>query len=396
MSLYGVLRTGASGMTAQSNKLSTIGDNIANSDTAGYKRASTQFSALLLENSGTQYNSGSVETTIRTAVSEQGPTTYTTSPSDLMVYGEGFFVVSDANGTNYLTRAGNFVKDANSGDYKNAAGYTLMGYDLSSTTSSTINGFDGLVPVNLDSYNMVANPTTEGTFGGTLPLDAAVNDVYESSVKVYDNLGGSQILKFSYEKTAANTWDLTVTPNGGVAMPQTLTFDMTTGQLTSASTLTFNFTTADGFPSNQTVAFDLSTLTQFDTAYTPKATADGNPASAVAGVEFDTDGTAYAVYEDGSKVAAFKVPVATVASPDNLKQGSGGAFSTTSASGEVQIGTAGQGGLGSIEAGALEGSNVDLASELTEMIISQRSYTANSKVFQTGSELLDVLMNLKR
>lgn len=392
MSLYGVLRTGASGMTAQSNKLGTIGDNIANADTAGYKRTSTQFSALLLENSGTQYNSGSVQTTIRTAVSEQGPTAYTTSASDLMINGSGFFVVSDANGANYLTRAGNFVKDANTGNYTNAAGFALMGYDLSSGTAGTVNGYDGLTPVNLDSYNMVANPSSTGTFGGTLPYGAATGDNYESSVKVYDNLGGSQIIEFSFTKTAAG-WDLVTTPPGNTTA---LTFDAATGQLTSASTLTFNFTAADGFPSNQTVTFDLSTLTQYNTDYTPTATANGNPASAVAGVEFDTDGTAYAVYEDGSKLAAFKVPIASVASSDNLEQMSGGVFTTTSGSGEVQIGTAGQGGLGSIMDGALEQSNVDLASELTEMIIAQRSYTANSKVFQTGSELLEVLMNLKR
>ena len=390
MSLYGVLRTGASGMTAQSNKLSTIGDNIANSDTAGYKRTSTQFSALLLENSGTNYNSGAVETTVRTSVSEAGPTTYTTSDSDLAINGEGFFVVSDADGTNYLTRAGNFVEDASTGNYVNAAGFSLMGYDLSGT-GGTVNGYAGLVPVNMSSYDMVATPTTTGTFSTNLPQDAAVGATYNSSVQVYDNAGGLVTVNFSYAKTAANAWTLTTTPPGTV---NNLTFDATTFTLTSTGTINVDLTAQT--PAGRNISFDISGITQFTAEYDPSATANGNEPSAVESVEFADDGTVYAVYGDGSKLAAFQVPLATVASPDNLQQLSGGVFETTNTSGDVQIGTAGLGGLGTITDGALEQSNVDLASELTEMIVAQRSYTANSKVFQTGSDLLEVLMNLKR
>jgi len=398
MSLYGLLRTGASGMSAQSNRLGTIGDNIANADTAGYKRSSAQFSALLLDTAGTKYGSGSVSTTIRTAVSEQGPMMYTTSPSDLMINGNGFFVVADAGGNSYLTRAGNFVRDGATGNYTNAAGYALMGYDLSNGNNAVINGYGGLTPVNLDSFNMTANPTSGGGFSANLPQDAEVGATYESSVQVYDNLGGQQFLRFSFEKTGAGAWNMTVDPAGATAMPVALTFDLTTGALDGGGpTLTLaDLGVADGFPSDQTIAFDISSMTQLDAAYGATATPDGNMASAVAGIEFGADGVAYAVYEDGSVLAAFRVPVATVASPDNLQQLAGGVFSTTLDSGSVQIGSAGNGGRGAIQAGALEQSNVDLASELTEMIISQRSYTANSKVFQTGSELLEVLMNLKR
>lgn len=390
MSLYGVLRTGASGMTAQSNKLSTIGDNVSNADTAGYKKTSTQFSAILLENTGANYDSGAVETTTRTAVSEQGALTYTTSSSDLAISGDGFFVVSNGDGTNYLTRAGNFVEDGSTGDYVNAAGYTLMGYDLSGSSGS-LNGYSGLVPVNMSDYNMTATATSEGTFSANLPSDAAVGDTYTSSVQVYDNLGGQVTVEFSYEKTATNEWAVTTTPPGSST---TLTFDATTGALTSSSTLTVDLTSET--PPGQSISFDISGMTELDAEYSPSATVDGNAASSVSDVEFAEDGTVYAVYEDGSKVAAFKVPLATVSSPDNLEQLSGGVFATTASSGEVQIGTAGLGGLGTIGSGVLESSNVDLASELTEMIVAQRSYTANSKVFQTASDLLDVLMNLKR
>src|SRR5690606_15811521 len=108
-SLYGVLRTGVSGMNAQSNKLGTVADNIANANTTGYKRASTEFSSLVLSSGKGSYNSGAVVTNVRYSISQQGPLVFTTSMADLAVQGNGFFVVSDEGGTPYLTRAGSFV-----------------------------------------------------------------------------------------------------------------------------------------------------------------------------------------------------------------------------------------------------------------------------------------------
>src|SRR3954470_2030491 len=107
----GVMRTGGSGMNAQSNKLSTVADNIANVNTTGYKRASTEFSSLILRSGSGNYNSGSVETNVRYAISDPGAPQYTTSATDLMIQGNGFFVVTDAEGTPFLTRAGSFVPD---------------------------------------------------------------------------------------------------------------------------------------------------------------------------------------------------------------------------------------------------------------------------------------------
>ena len=104
----------------------------------------------------------------------------------------------------------------------------------------------------------------------------------------------------------------------------------------------------------------------------------------------------FATYENGSRVATYRIPFATVSSPDNLQPVPGDAYAITTTSGDLQIGFPTEGGRGSLVSGALEQSNVDMASELTDMIVAQRDYTANSKVVQTSSELLDVLMNLKR
>ena len=163
MSLYGTMRTGVSGMNAQANRLGTVAENIANSSTVGYKKASVQFSSMILPATGGAYNSGGVETDIRYSISDQGTFSYTTSATDLAVNGNGFFIVSGGDGVEYLIRAGSFeVMD--DGTLRNAAGYTLMGYEYSSTSDPTIvvNGFEGLTPVNLCSASISATASTAG------------------------------------------------------------------------------------------------------------------------------------------------------------------------------------------------------------------------------------------
>jgi flagellar hook protein FlgE len=123
---------------------------------------------------------------------------------------------------------------------------------------------------------------------------------------------------------------------------------------------------------------------------------NGNAPSKVDRIEIAQDGTLYAVFESGARIATYKIPLADVASPDNMQPLAGNVYVTTANSGEIQIGFPGESGYGTIVSGALEQSTVDLASELTTMIEAERNYTANSKVFQTGSDLMEVLVNLKR
>jgi flagellar hook protein FlgE len=127
-----------------------------------------------------------------------------------------------------------------------------------------------------------------------------------------------------------------------------------------------------------------------------QASVNGNEPSAVRGVEFGSDGTLYTVFENGDRRASYKIPLATVPSPDNLKATAGNVYSVGLESGDIRLGFPGEAGFGTVVAGALEQSNVDLASELTNMIEAQRGYQANSKVFQTGSDILEILVNLKR
>src|SRR6218665_2637368 len=188
MSLYGTMRTGVSGMNAQANRLSTVADNIANANTTGYKKASTQFSSLILPTTGGAYNSGGVTTDVRYSISAQGTFTYTTSSTDLAINGKGFFIVTGTDGQEYLTRAGAFTP-MDDGSLQNSAGFKLMGYEYSSTEDPTIvvNGFDGLEEINLASGELSATGSTEGALDVNLPSNA--DDGYEkkTSLKAYDS-----------------------------------------------------------------------------------------------------------------------------------------------------------------------------------------------------------------
>lgn len=418
MSLYGMMRTGVSGMNAQANRLSTTADNIANSDTTGYKRSSAEFSTLVMPSTGGAYNSGGVTTTIRQAVSDPGVLQYTTSVSDLAVSGDGFFVVQDPSGTPFLTRAGAFVPDAQ-GRLVNAAGFQLMAYSYANgVPAATVNGFDGLVPVVISDQGMTATPSTQGSYTGNLsagatPVAAAnlpsanaatAQYTSKSSMVVYDNLGNKKLLDVYFTNTGAGTWEVSVfdqskaTPGtsfpyaGGALGSANLTFDTTTGKLTGATT-GVSFTVPNGASLN----LDLSKLTQLGTGFTVSdAQVNGNAPSTIDKVQIGKDGTIYAQYKDGTTRPLYKIPLADVQSPDQLKALPGNVYSQGTDSGAVRVGFATEGKLGSIISGALENSNVDIAEELTNMIAAQRSYTANSKVFQTGSDLMDVLVNLKR
>ncbi len=207
------------------------------------------------------------------------------------------------------------------------------------------------------------------------------------------------------ETAADSDWEVTIynaadaAPGGGFPYSsaalsnQTITFDVTTGSLAAASPTVINV----AVPNGGTFDIDLAQSTYLDGEFTvTEVNANGNAPSSVEDVEFDEDGILYAVYSNGDRRAIYQIPLADVASPDKLTPVSGNLYRVSNESGDVRVGFAGEGGLGNLVVGALENSNVDLASELTSMIESQRTYTANSKVFKAGSDLLEELVNLVR
>lgn len=418
MSLYGMMRTGVSGMDAQANRLSTVADNIANANTTGYKKFETLFSTQVVNQTAGSYYSGGVNATARQMVSQQGVLEFTNSGSDLAISGNGFFVVQDASGVPQLTRAGSFVANAE-GELINAAGFTLMGYSFENGIPSTVaNGFEGLEPVQISDTELLAEASTASTLTANLPSDAVIvtgttaagnlaTSEYTSktSIVAYDSLGGRKLLDVYFTKTADETWEVAVFDQADAtadtsfpyaSLPlttQTLTFDPTNGQLDGASPIDFTFTVPDGVA----LTVNVEDMSQLATDFiVSEVTMDGNPPASIERVEFSADGTVYGAYTDGSTRAMFRIPIADVVSPDQLQSKTGNVFVTTAMSGDVQIGFANEGSNGGVVSGALEASTVDIAAELTMMIEAQRTYTANSKVFQTASELTEVVIGLKR
>ncbi|RRD26754.1 flagellar hook protein FlgE [Brucellaceae bacterium VT-16-1752] len=395
MSLYGMMRTGVSGMNAQANRLSAVADNIANASTIGYKRAETQFSSLVLPSSGGQYNSGSVLTSVRYGISDQGGIRSTSSTTDLAIDGNGYYLVQGADGATYLTRAGSFVPDKD-GNLVNTAGYYLLG----SADGNVAPDLNGLSIVNVNAPDLTAIGSTNGTFTVNLPTTdtppATAGDYnHKTSLISYNNAGEAVKLDVYFTKNADDTWSVSVknAADNVEIGTGTLTFDPATGAVVSGGNISVDLTGYNG----GTLDLNLGASTARTGNYTiSQATINGQAPSSLQSVDVGADGSVVAIYENGSQQVLYRLPLATVASPDRMTVVSGNVFSPSAASGGVRVGYPQGDGMGKIMSGSLEESNADIAQELTDMIEAQRSYTANSKVFQTGSELMDVLVNLKR
>ncbi|MEN0001782.1 MAG: flagellar hook-basal body complex protein, partial [Pseudomonadota bacterium] len=263
MSLFGMMRTGVSGMEGQAGRLSAIADNVANSATVGYKRFETLLVTQSVDQSGGELHySGGVTASTRQMVSQQGVFQFTNSVSDLAINGNGFFVVEGPGNTQLLTRAGAFVPNAE-GELVNAAGNYLLGYSFDAgTPSPTANGFAGLERVQIDASELVAQASDAGDFTFNLPstADVVTGDTAQdnlatsefsekTSVTVYDNLGAPVLLDIYYTKTAANTWEVAVYNQAdaatGTGFPyanaalatDTLSFDPANGAIVGATPL---------------------------------------------------------------------------------------------------------------------------------------------------------------
>lgn len=413
-STFGLFNTSIMGMSAQADALANISENIANSSTIGYKRATTHFLTVLSGFQGADQFGGGVTTRGRYDVTGQGALTHTGNSTDLAIRGSGFFVVSDGSGATFLTRAGSFVPDS-TGRLVNAAGFYLMGFPASSapTTSST-NAISNMDVVQIRKDRLYSNPTSSGILSANLPASAAVvpaatlpstntagaTYTAKTSLTVYDNLGDTVVLDVYYAKTATNTWEMTVYDSadataGGFpyANPaiatQTLTFDPANGSLLGGSPLTVNV------PGGGPVTLDMSNTTQLGAPFVVNnATVNGNGAGAIREVQFSTDGTMSYLLETGQVVPAYQIGLANVAAPTALSNYTGNVYAANGDSGPVFIGAPGIGGFGVIAPATLEASTVDLATELSSMIIAQRAYTANTQSFQVASDILQVLNNL--
>lgn len=429
MSVQSAMRAGVTGLSAQSSRMGAISDNIANSQTVGYKRSTVSFSTLVIgQNGSSSYQAGGVTSVARTEVTKMGLIQAGASTTDMAISGDGFFVVSKGGdgGASSLTRAGSFRPDEE-GNLRNVAGYYLMGWPIGS--DGTVGNVDyeslgGLQRVNTASSGMSAVATTEIKFTGNLPSTEtgpdAPTDPFRSSVEYYDALGNSQRLFIEWQPAATeNNWTMRVTdaagaeygsvdvefgatdPGAGAPMSYSnvvstsggFAFDVATGVVTLDGV-------ASGGSQPMSISFgapgQYDGVTQYAGDYTPKTVKNGSSAGTLQSFEITEDGKLIGIFSNNARRALWQIPIATVINPDGLARGDGNTFNVSSSSGDVRLNDAGTGAAGSVVGGALEGSNVDIAEELTDMIITQRAYSSNAKVIQTSDEMLEEVTRLKR
>jgi flagellar hook protein FlgE len=413
MSIGSALSAGVSGLKNFSTKLATISDNIANSSTIGYKRSDTQFSTMVI-NSGSRssYSAGGATTLNRMEIGRGGVITGSSVETDLAIAGGGFFTVStDAAGTDFaFTRAGSFMPDE-TGALRNTAGYYLQGFALNPDGTTVVPApndttFGDLVPINVNNINGQAVASTEVSFSGNIPRNVAVGATFQTGVQAFDAFGASRQLTFAWENTGANIWTLEIR-EGAAVLGTFAGIDFAAGTpgapdygasgIAADGTAVVNLpATGEPITINLGAANTLAGITQFDGDYLPETLADGAPLGELEALEVQEDGTMVALFNTGERRPVFRIPLADLANEDGLTAIDGNAFKLSADSGAFRLKVAGAAGMGQIEGGALEGSNVDMSTELTSLIETQRAYSSNATIIRTADEMLEEVTRLKR
>lgn len=402
------LFSGVSGLKNHQTRMDVIGNNIANVNTVAFKAGRVNFEDILSQTvegarspqtggmggvNPKQVGLGMGISSIDTLFTP-GSLQSTDNPTDFAVQGEGFFIVSDGSQV-YYTRDGAFKTSAD-GALVNSNGFRLQGWmaDADGNIDSTQALQNITIPV---GAQMKPKATAQIAFEGNLDANATSGSQWITSVQVYDSLGNPHNLTITFENTAANAWTWEATLDGGTTPGGTgnITFDAN-GSISSGGTGTANFIL---MPVAQDInlSIDFSQLTQFGgnpTAYINFQ--DGYEAGSLDMVSTDSGGVLTGIFTNGQSKALAQIALATFSNPGGLLKEGGNLYQISNNSGLPNIGTADSGGRGSIAVGKLEMSNVDLAQEFTNMIVTQRGFQANSRVITTSDEMLQDLINIKR
>jgi flagellar hook protein FlgE len=429
------MNAGVLGLAANSTRLSTIADNLANAGTVGYKRADVQFSNLVAsQSSDRQYWAGGVLPSVRHAITEQGVIQTTSASTDFAVSGRGFLPVVnttmpgaiDAQDEFLLTSAGSFRTDAD-GFLRNSGGLYLLGWQLNPdgtpvVTNPARDSFQSLEANNITGINFTASPTTEIEFAANLPAQATTaggtGDPFSMPIEYFDPVGNAERVTLEFTPTvpgagSSNEWTLQVldSATGGAIGTYTITFNGTGPTAGTIATVTPALGTYDAVAgtlavttgAGETLTITIGTpgnnegLTQFAGGFTPtQVTKNGSAFATVADVELSENGILSAVFTNGQRQPIYRIPLVDVVNPDGLTPVNGNAFRLSRASGAIYLWDAGDGPVGKTLGFSLELSTTDVAKELTNLIETQRAYSSNAKVIQTADEMLQETTNLKR
>jgi flagellar hook protein FlgE len=396
------LFSGITGLRQHQTLMDVVGNNIANVNTTGFKSSSVVFEDTLSQmmkaasppNGGVgginpaQVGLGVQLGAINTNFA-QGSAQNTGRATDLMIQGDGFFVLKNGN-TEQYTRAGAFNFDT-TGTLVNPEGMRVQGW-------SAVNG---VVDTNVAPSDIVLpagtlikpQPSTTVTLAGNIQIDPTNADVLTLGQTVYDGQGLAHPLtiKLTNDGSGGYTVDITDAVGGETATQGSVSFDAT-GAITVNTPP--SVTLADG---TTTVTVDMSKVSKYGG---PKslnvASADGYAAGSLQGFQIAGDGSVTGVFSNGQKLVLAQVALAGFNNPMGLEKAGNSTYRSTTNSGNPQINVPGTGGVGTLLGGAVEMSNVDLASEFTNLIIAQRGFQANSRVITTSDQMLQDLVDIKR
>ncbi len=429
MSITKAMYAGVSGMSAESDALGVVGDNVANVNTIGFKKSRAHFEDVLGGAIGQPGQVGAgVHMSRAQQIFAQGTILNTGEATDLALSGDGFFVVKGALGGvdgTFFTRAGQLTVRSD-GVLVNPGGMAVQGY-------KGLGGgnFDNAVTdIQLSTAQLPPRPT--GKIGLTANLDASATPPagpwdpqnpsttsnLSTSITVYDSLGKAHAVDVYFRAAGNGQWEMHALAKGSelAGGPANQNVEIATGnitftssgalqdfQITSGGTASFG-----GAAANQAITFDLGKpiaqggtglggTTQFGAASAiTSQSQDGYTSGDLAGVKIEADGTVNGVYSNGQTVAAGKLAIAKFRSNDGLARAGHGLWSATRESGEAALGASSTGGRGAIVSGALEQSNVDVAEQFVDLIAHQRAFQANSKTITTADEMLQEVMQIKR
>lgn len=385
------------GLSAVNEQLNTIGNNIANSGTVGFKSSRTDFGSLYAETQAMGVEViGSTQ-----SISQGGALTTTNRTLDLAISGGGFFVTRASNGDVGYTRAGIFGTDKDS-YITNSLGQRLQGYPADATgnlqtgTVSDLQLRSGGLPARAtDALSFVANLDANGEVPA-VAFDPLVADSYNSTytTKLFDSQGKEHTLTQYFVKTADNNWDAHYYIDGaslGAAQP--LAFDSAGVLAAPIGTVTLNAALTGGV-APLAIDLDYTGSSQYGSEFSVTSNrATGYAAGEQTGMAVEKDGRVYASYSNGERLLQGQVVLASFVNAEGLKNISGTAWTETAASGAAMLAPPGVGQYGTLASGALESSNVDLTQQLVGLMEGQRNYQANTQVISTNKELTQVLFN---
>ncbi len=410
-----IFSTPLSGLNASSSALATISNNLANINTDGYKSQSTVFSDVFYQNLGTSGNNNPIQTGFGVKVEgtsinlTNGNVSSTGVSSNMALDGSGYFVTSDANGGLSYTRSGDFTTNT-SGQLVTPGGELVMGFPA---TGGVVNTNASLQAINVGGGSSTAAATSSFSMTTNLNASAAIGDSYSPTpLAVYDSLGGSHLLSINYTKTGADTWSYNVSvpssdiQNGTGSSTSlgsgTLTFDSSgalstpTGKLQLTSVGPFTDGAASMGPTWELSTSSSSLITQTASTSTSSAqTQNGYAAGTLSGYSVLADGTVQGTFSNGATHAVGRVAVANFANPEGLQLQGNNQYQLTASSGQAVVGTAGTGGRGTIIGSSVEQSNVDVATQLSDLIVAQRSYEANAKAITTLDQIEQDTISMK-